>query len=58
MVDIETDHKTGLHEKSKRIYNEYLNIVDEDLYKHLKTLRVEPHIFLLRWIRCLFIREY
>lgn len=28
------------------------------MFKHLKLLEVEFSVFLLRWIKCMFTREY
>ena len=43
----QTEIKTGLHEKSKRIFSEHLKLTDINLYQHMKKLEVEPHIFLM-----------
>ena len=32
--------------------------MDPELVEHLKRLEIEPQIFLLRWIRLLFCREF
>ncbi|KAL4509987.1 hypothetical protein ABPG72_010180 [Tetrahymena utriculariae] len=41
-----------------KIQDNYLKIVDLELFKHMKLLNVEFQIFLLRWIRCVHTREY
>ncbi|EGR33765.1 TBC1 domain member 5, partial [Ichthyophthirius multifiliis] len=41
-----------------RIQDNYLKIIDLELFKHFKLLNVEFQIFLLRWIRCVYTREY
>ena len=44
--------------RCKRIFENYLYSLDPILCKHLKSHGVEPQIFLLRWIRCIFQREF
>ncbi|GAB7339712.1 hypothetical protein MBLNU457_6282t1 [Dothideomycetes sp. NU457] len=41
-----------------RIYNEYLTHLDPELSAHLHSMDLLPQIFLMRWIRLLFGREY
>jgi len=45
-------------ERSKRIHEEYLLKVDPELTEHLTAIEVLPQIFLIRWIRLLFGREF
>ena len=45
-------------ERSKRIHEEYLAKVDPELTEHLTAIEVLPQIFLIRWIRLLFGREF
>ncbi|KAF8466939.1 rab-GTPase-TBC domain-containing protein [Kalaharituber pfeilii] len=45
-------------EKSRIIHECYLKAVDPQLTKHLKELDVLPQVFLIRWIRLLFGREF
>ena len=45
-------------ERSKRIHEEYLRKVDPELTEHLTAIDVLPQIFLIRWIRLLFGREF
>jgi TBC1 domain family member 5 len=44
--------------RSRRIHDEYLGEVDPELATHLQVIEVLPQIFLLRWIRLLFGREF
>ncbi|WPG98484.1 Hypothetical protein R9X50_00127500 [Acrodontium crateriforme] len=44
--------------RSQRIFNEILPQIDPDLAKHLADLDVVPQVFLMRWIRLLFGREF
>ncbi|PWW74436.1 RabGAP/TBC [Tuber magnatum] len=45
-------------EKSKYIHEHLLMAVDPELSEHLKALDVLPQVFLIRWIRLLFGREF
>ncbi|KAH6682054.1 rab-GTPase-TBC domain-containing protein [Halenospora varia] len=45
-------------ERSKRIHEIYLARLDPELAKHLTDIEVLPQIFLIRWIRLLFGREF
>lgn len=44
--------------RSKRIVFEMLAKVDPDLSKHLEKLDIMPQVFLMRWIRLMFGREF
>ncbi|KAF2789812.1 RabGAP/TBC [Melanomma pulvis-pyrius CBS 109.77] len=44
--------------RSARIFERYLPKADPDLAAHLVKLEIVPQIFLLRWIRLLFGREF
>lgn len=41
-----------------RIFNEYLPHIDPDLAAHLKDIDLIPQVFLMKWIRLLFGREF
>ncbi|KAF8821079.1 TBC domain-containing protein [Cardiosporidium cionae] len=43
---------------SFHIFNEVLQHVEPQLYQHLRSLNLEPQLYLLRWIRLLFSREF
>lgn len=45
-------------ERSRRIHDEYLGEIDPSLANHLQVIEILPQIFLLRWIRLLFGREF
>lgn len=45
-------------ERSRRIHEELLRRVDPELAEHLTAIDVLPQIFLIRWIRLLFGREF
>ncbi|KAK1063826.1 hypothetical protein LTR74_009156 [Friedmanniomyces endolithicus] len=44
--------------RSRRIFEEMLPKVDPELAQHLQTIDIVPQIFLMRWIRLLFGREF
>lgn len=44
--------------RSKRIFEEYLPKADPGLASHLVKIDIVPQIFLMRWIRLLFGREF
>ncbi|KAM7202104.1 TBC1 domain family member 5 [Naviculisporaceae sp. PSN 640] len=45
-------------EKSKHIHEVALMKIDPELANHLQNIEVLPQIFLIRWIRLLFSREF
>ncbi|BAM42281.1 uncharacterized protein TOT_040000650 [Theileria orientalis strain Shintoku] len=44
--------------RCNHIYNDLLKECDFVLYAHLKNIELEPHLFLIRWIRLIFSREF
>ncbi|GAW11211.1 hypothetical protein ANO14919_005530 [Xylariales sp. No.14919] len=50
--------KSSIVEKSQYIHEFCLYKVDPELSVHLKNIEVLPQIFLIRWIRLLFSREF
>lgn len=40
------------------INNTLLKAADKDLYHHLQAHRIEPQLYLLRWLRLLYCREF
>lgn len=52
------DSTSPIVERSRRIHEEYLGDVDPELANHLQVIEILPQIFLLRWIRLLFGREF
>ena len=45
-------------ERSKRVHEVYLQQADPELAEHLTAIEILPQIFLIRWIRLLFGREF
>ncbi|CUS12837.1 unnamed protein product [Tuber aestivum] len=54
----ENRNSSPIVEKSKYIHEHLLMAVDPELSEHLKALDVLPQVFLIRWIRLLFGREF
>lgn len=50
--------KSSIVEKSQYIHEVCLYNVDPELSTHLKNIEVLPQVFLIRWIRLLFSREF
>ncbi|KAH8673560.1 rab-GTPase-TBC domain-containing protein [Xylariales sp. PMI_506] len=50
--------RSTIVEKSQHIHEVLLYKVDPDLSNHLKNIEVLPQIFLIRWVRLLFSREF
>ena len=44
--------------RSRRICSEMLPLVDSKLAQHLESIDIVPQVFLMRWIRLLFGREF
>ncbi|KAI4258665.1 MAG: hypothetical protein L6R42_004962, partial [Xanthoria sp. 1 TBL-2021] len=45
-------------ERSRRVHEVYLRQADAELATHLTAIEILPQIFLIRWIRLLFGREF
>ncbi|GBE61590.1 TBC1 domain family member 5 homolog related, putative [Babesia ovata] len=44
--------------RTKFIYSSILKDYDPALFKHFRDIELEPHVFLMRWIRLIFSREF
>lgn len=44
--------------QANRLQNVLLRSIDPALHRHLSSLQIEPQLWALRWIRCLFGREF
>lgn len=53
-----SQHHSPIVKRSKRIHEEYLHCADPELAEHLAAIEILPQIFLIRWIRLLFGREF
>ena len=47
-----------INKRTSFIYKEMLKFYDEELYEHLLNLKIDCTTFMLRWLRCLFSREF
>ncbi|KAF5239207.1 hypothetical protein FAUST_5134 [Fusarium austroamericanum] len=52
------EQSSAIVERSKFIHEVCLHKVDPELATHLTNIEILPQIFLIRWIRLLFSREY
>lgn len=50
--------QSAIVEKSRMIHEVALMTIDPELAKHLQNIEILPQIFLIRWIRLLFGREF
>lgn len=57
-ADSGTQNDSPMLIRSKRIFEELLPRADPTLAAHLKKIDIVPQIFLMRWIRLLFGREF
>ncbi|KAL8785128.1 MAG: hypothetical protein Q9213_003546 [Squamulea squamosa] len=53
-----TPSSSPIVERSRRIHEVYLRQADAELATHLTSIEILPQIFLIRWIRLLFGREF
>ncbi|EJP61781.1 WD repeat domain-containing protein [Beauveria bassiana ARSEF 2860] len=49
---------SAIVERSKHVHQVLLHRIDPDLAAHLTNIEILPQIFLIRWIRLLFSREF
>ncbi|PNP50985.1 hypothetical protein THARTR1_08606 [Trichoderma harzianum] len=52
------DQSSAIVERSKFIHEVCLQKIDPELAAHLTSIEILPQIFLIRWIRLLFSREF
>ena len=50
--------KSGIRLKSYFIYRKLLRHSDVSLYRHLSSLKLEPLVQVLKWLRLVFIRTF
>lgn len=53
-----SNDKQQVINRCKRIFNDILKTRDPTMFAHLNDLDIEPQVYLLRWIRLLFSREF
>jgi len=56
--DKQPDKDSPILQKCQFIYHKLLKSRDPSLYSYLISLKIEPQLFLLRWLRLLFGREF
>jgi TBC1 domain family protein 5 len=56
LKDIKESHCSTLAKRINTIFYYYLNVVDPELYTHIYD-KVEPYLFMFRWILCMLTRE-
>jgi len=54
----EGTHPPDFARKIHRVHHIFLKQLDPALYRHLESNSVEPQLYMLRWIRVLFTREF
>ena len=54
----ENNVKTYINRRCTLIINEKLRSLDEQLYNHFKKIDLDCFVFLQRWLRCIFNREF
>jgi TBC1 domain family protein 5 len=52
------DNESAILIRCRRIFNSLLPRVDPALASHLEDLEISPQVFLMRWIRLIFGREF
>ena len=52
------DSRSTVMERSQQLHDVHLLHVDPELAEHFHTIGMVPQIFLLRWMRLLFLREF
>ncbi|RHZ49558.1 hypothetical protein Glove_519g19 [Diversispora epigaea] len=58
MIKEEAAKLTPVVMRCNKIYEEYLQKIDPDLFLHLNNLEIEPQLYGIRWVRLLFGREF
>ena len=52
------DAPTYINRRSSLLVKEKLKCLDNDLYSHFKKIDLNCNVFLQRWMRCMFCREF
>lgn len=50
--------KSAVMRRCNRIYHNFLQRIDTEVYKHLIRVSLDPEIQLMRWLRCILCREF
>ena len=57
-LSVHENSSSFISQRSQRIHEDYLVKADPELARHLTAIEIIPQIFLIRWIRLLFGREF
>jgi len=47
-----------LQRRCNKIYKSYLSIIDPELFNYMIKIDIDATLFLVRWLKCLFNREF
>lgn len=47
-----------INRRSNNVFKRLMRAVDDELYKHLESMRFQPIITILKWVRLIFLREF
>ena len=56
--DSDEDKPTYVYKRCSLLIKEKLKSLDNDLYSHFKKIELNCGVFLQRWLRCIFSREF
>jgi len=61
LVNTDKSHEENVSSVLKRchkIHHRLLQSIDRELYQHMESQKIEPQMYLQRWVRCMFTREF
>ncbi|CAG9322570.1 unnamed protein product [Blepharisma stoltei] len=61
LVNTDKSHEENISSVLKRchkIHHRLLQSIDRELYQHMESQKIEPQMYLQRWVRCMFTREF
>jgi TBC1 domain family member 5 len=61
LVNSDKTHETNaslILKRCHRIHHRLLQALDKPLYTYIESQKIEPQIYLQRWVRCLLTREF
>jgi hypothetical protein len=50
--------RSAVMRRCNRIYHHFLKNSDSEIYKHLVSVKLDPELQLMRWLRCILSREF
>jgi len=51
-------HTSKILKRCHRVHHRLLQALDKQLYNYIESQKIEPQIYLQRWIRCMLTREF